>query len=297
MARSMDLRTVPIASAGIGVALAPLGAAERGGFFRNHGLDVRRDVIPGAGNVVKALMSGDILFGHFAAHAVIQAVTKGADVVVIAGGFNQEFLVGAPGVNDLSELEGAPVGSGRPRDLHHFYIEFTFREVMKAPGKHVHLEGDDRYNDVLQGKVKATTLSTPSAVKARKAGCKWLLDYLPYGLSFGFGGIMVRRSLLKSDPDLVEAYLRSHVEGIRQYKTDREFGIAVHQMINRVPADAAAETYEAAHSGYPDLPDPATRGLQRIIDFWKGEGYLSKTFAIEDVVDSGPVRRICAEPL
>ena len=291
----MALRTVPIASAGIGVALAPLGAAERGGFFAERGLDVRRGVIPGAGNVVKALMKGDILFGHFAAHAVIQAALKGSDVVVIAGGFNQEFLVGAPGVEDVSELVGQPVGSGRPRDLHHFYIEFTFREVMSAPGRHVHLEGDDRYNHVLSGKVRATTLSTPSAVRARRAGCKWLLDYSPYGLSFGFGGIMVRRGLLKSDPGLVDDYLRCHVDGIRKYKADRAFGVAVHETINEVPGEAADETYEAAHAGYPDFPDPETRGLHRIIDFWKGEGYLDKSFSIDRVVDSGPIRRVCGK--
>ena len=291
----MVSRTIPVASAGIGVALAPLGAAERGGFFKEKGLDVKRGVIPGAGNVVKALDTGKILFGHFAAHAVIQAVLNGSDVVVLAGGFNQEFLVGAPGVTKLDELEGQPVGSGRPRDLHHFYIEFTFRELMKKPGKHVHLEGEDRYTDLMSGKIKATTLSTPSAVKARQAGCKWLMDYSPYGLSFGFGGIMARRSLVKSDPDLVDAYLKAHVEGIRKYKADRDFGVAVHGDINEVPGSAAGETYEVASKGYPDFPDPNTRGLQRIIDFWKTEGYLDKGFSIEQVVDSGPIRRVCGK--
>ena len=185
------------------------------------------------------------------------------------------------------------MGSGRPRALHHFYVEFTFREVMRAPGRHVHVDGEaDRYRDLLAGKYKATPLSAPSAVQARMAGCKWLLDYAPYRLSFAFGGVMARRSLLRSDPELVESYLRSLVDGIRQYKSDREFGIAVHREINQVASDVAAETYDVAHSGYSDFPDPATPGLARIIDFWKAEGYLPAGFAIGDVVDSGPIRKI-----
>jgi ABC-type nitrate/sulfonate/bicarbonate transport system substrate-binding protein len=289
-------KAIPIASAGIGVALAPLGAAELGGFFKEQGLDVRRSVIPGAGNVVKALMKGDILFGHFAAHAVIQAVIKdpACDVTVIAGGFNQEFLVGAPGVTDLSQLEGQPVGSGRARDLHHFYIEFTFRELMKKPGIHVDLEHDDRFAALMSGKIKACTLSTPSAVRARQAGCKWLMDYSPYGLSFGFGGIMVRRSVLKSDRAMVDAYLRAHVDGTRKYKADKEFGIEVHSMINEAGA-ASAETYDVAHKGYPVVPDPATGGMKRIIDFWKSEGVLDQSFSIDRVIDREPILKICGK--
>lgn len=290
----MALRRVPVAAAGLGIASTPLGAAERGRIFERHGLDVSRHVSAGAPKVIRELMSGKILFGHFAAHAAIQAVTEGADLAVIAGGFNQEFLVGAPGVGELSELAGAPVGSGRPRALHHFYVEFTFREVMGVPGQHVHVDSEEqRYEDLLAGKYKATPLSTPAAVKARMAGCKWLLDYAPYHLSFAFGGVVARRTLLRSDPDLVEAYLRSLVDGIRQYKADREFGIAVHREISQVPADVAAETYDVAHAGYSDFPDPATPGLARIIDFWKEEGYLAASFAVDDVVDGGPIRRIC----
>lgn len=287
------MRTLSIASAGIGVALAPLGAAERGGYLKEQGLAVSRRVINGAANVVGALDRGEIVFGHFAAHAVIDGVLRGSDVVVLAGGFNQEFLVGAPGVTSLEQLEGEAVGSGPLRELHHFYVEYTFRELMRRPGRHVHLEEASRYSDLLAGKVKATPLSTPSAVRARQAGCAWLVDYAPSGLSFGFGGIMARRSLLKSDPGLVEAYLTAHVAGIRHYKSDRAFGIAVHADINQVSPAVAVETYDVASRGYPDVPEPATRGLHKIIDFWKSEGQLDGGFTIDRVVDSGPIRRIC----
>ena len=56
---------------------------------------------------------------------------------------------------------------------------------MSAPGRHVLVDSEEhRYADLLAGKYKATPLSTPAAVKARMAGCKWLLDYAPYQLSF-----------------------------------------------------------------------------------------------------------------
>ena len=289
----MALRTIPVTSAGIGVGLTPLGAAECADTFKAHGLAINRTVTDGTMNVVKDLMSGKVVFGHFATHAAIRAILEGYDIVVIAGGFNQEFLVGAPGVNDLSELECARVGSGPRRDLHYFYVEYMFSNILKKPGIHVPVESDTRYQDLMDGKFKATPLSTPSAVRAREAGCKWLLDYGPHDLSHSFGGVMVRRDLLTEEPELVEDYLRSLVDGLKLYKADRDFGIQVHHKVNKVPLTVAEGTYEAAHSGYQDFPDPATKGTIKIIDFWKGEGYLPKTFTIDDLVDSGPLRKVC----
>jgi ABC-type nitrate/sulfonate/bicarbonate transport system substrate-binding protein len=289
----MALQSVPVASAGIGVGLTPLGAAICGETFATHGLEIQRHVTEGAPNVGKEVMSGKIKFGHFAAHAAVRAVNDGDDMVVIAGGFNQEFLVGAPGVTDLSELEGQPVLSGRPRDLHHFYVEMTFRDIMKKPGEHFILEDANRFQALFDGKVKAATLSTPSAVRARQAGCKILVDYAPYDLSFGFGGVMVRRDLLTKEPELVDAYLCALMDGLKLYKADRAFGVKMHHTINEVPLEVAEETYDVAHKGYADVPDPATPGLKRIIDYWKEEGYLDQTFSIDDVVDSGPIRRVC----
>jgi hypothetical protein len=83
------------------------------------------------------------------------------------------------------------------------------------------------------------------------------------------------------------------MDGLKLYKADRAFGVKMHHTINEVPLEVAEETYDVAHKGYADVPDPATPGLKRIIDYWKEEGYLDQTFSIDDVVDSGPIRRVC----
>ena len=51
------------------------------------------------------------------------------------------------------------------------------------------------------------------------------------------------------------------------------------------------------HAGFRDVPDPATEGMQLLIDFWKAKGILSASFALSDVVDSGPVLAVTGRPI
>ena len=110
-----------------------------------------------------------------------------------------------------------------PGDLTDFLGHLTIDRVLGQPSE-LHAVGgsQSRLQALLNGEIAATPLSPPTAVQARLAGCPWLYDYAEMGLNFAIGGIAAPRSLVASEPELVERFLRGYLEGQRRYKAGPE---------------------------------------------------------------------------
>ena len=287
---------LPCGYASEGQGVTPLAAALESGAMLDQGFDVTLAKMGDAHAVVAGLASGAIVFGNLAAPALVLAAAEGrADLVFLAGGVNQQFLVGAPGMT-LDGLRGQPLGMSHPGDLTDFLGQLTMDRILGQPGELRAVGGSQsRLQALLNGEVAATPLSPPTAVQARHAGCPWLYDYAEMDLNFAIGGIAAPRSLIESQPELVERFLRGYMEGQRRYKRDRDFGIAVHMKYGETTRTIAEETYDVTQAGFRDLPDPATEGMRMLVDFWKGAGIISETFRVESVVDSCPITAVCSE--
>ena len=285
---------LPCGYASEGQGVTPLAAALESGAMRDQGFDVTLSKMGDAHAVVAGLASGAIVFGNLAAPALVLAAAEGrADLVFLAGGVNQQFLVGAPDMT-LDALRGQPLGMSHPGDLTDFLGQLTMDRVLGQPSELRSVGGSQsRLQALLDGEVAATPLSPPTAVQARHAGCPWLYDYAEMGLNFAIGGIAAPRSLVSSQPDPVGRFLRGYLEGQRRYKRDREFGIAVHEKYGETTRAIAEETYDVTHAGFRDFPDPATEGMRMLVDFWKGAGIVHDSFRVESVVDSGPITAVC----
>ncbi len=285
---------LPCGYASEGQGVTPLAAALESGAMREQGLDVTLAKMGDAHAVVAGLASGAIVFGNLAAPALVLAGAEGrADLVFLAGGVNQQFLVGAPGMT-LGALRGRPLGMSHPGDLTDFLGQLTLDRVLGGSGELRSVDGSQsRLQAVLNGEVAATPLSPPTAVQARHLGCPWLYDYAEMGLNFAIGGIAAPRSLTESQPELVQRFLRGYLEGQRRYKQDRDFGIAIHEKYGETTRSIAEETYDVTHVGFRDFPDPATEGMRMLVDFWKSAGVIPEAFRVESVVDSGPIAAVC----
>ena len=288
--------TLPCGYASEGQGVTPLAAALESGAMLDQGFDLTLSKMGDAHAVVAGLASGVIVFGNLAAPAlVIAAATGRADLVFLAGGVNQQFLVGAPGMT-LDKLRGQPLGMSLPGDLTDFLGQLTMDRVLGQPSELRATGGSQpRLQALLKGEIAATPLSPPTAIQAKHAGCPWLYDYAEMDLNFAIGGIAAPRALIESEPELVKRFLRGYMEGQRRYKRDRDFGVAVHMKYGETTQVIAEETYEVTHEGFRDLPDPATEGMRMLVDFWKGAGLIPKAFDVGSVVDSGPIAAVCGE--
>lgn len=286
---------IPCGYASEGQGATPLAAAIDGGFMREQGIEATLEKQGSAQAVVEGLVSGRIVFGNLAAPALVQAVSRGERLVLLAGGVNQQFLVARPGFT-LDDVRGGPLGASRGADLGDFLARITMDRVLKAESEIRYLGTNRaRFDAVLAGEIAASALSPPLAIEAKHAGCAWVFDYADLGLNFAIGGIATRRETVRDQPELVARFLRGYLAGQRHYKEHRDFGASLHERYGETSRTIAEETYDVTHAGFRDVPDPATEGMRLLIDFWKAGGTLGASFELADVVDSGPVLAVCGE--
>ena len=278
-----------------GQGVTPLAAAIECGAMAAEGIDASLDKLGSAHAVAEALADGSIVFGNLAAPGLVDVVAKGAELALIAGGVNQQFLVGGPGAT-LESVAGQPLGASRPMDLAHFLLEVTMERVLGAPSEIRWVGGSrPRVEALLDGSIAACTLSPPVAVEAKHAGLPWLYDYAELGLNFAIGGIAASRATNRERPELVAAFLRGYLEGQRRYKADRAFGVSVHEKYGETSKAVAEETYDVTRDGFHDVPDPATEGMEMLVSFLRESGKLPPDFTTDRVVDSGPILAVCGE--
>src|SRR3954447_13264040 len=89
----------------------PMLVTLRAGLFEKHGLAADAQDRGRAVAVVEGLMAGELQFGNLAAPSMLRMVlNREADIVFLALGINQQFLVSRPGLATKKDLVGARLG-------------------------------------------------------------------------------------------------------------------------------------------------------------------------------------------
>jgi ABC-type nitrate/sulfonate/bicarbonate transport system substrate-binding protein len=247
----------------------------RAGLFAREGLDVEMRALAGGVGAAQALMDGEVLFGNFAAHAVIAADLDGADLVLITGGINQQFLVGRPGLERVEQLAGGTIGLGSPRELGYVF-SLVLIPRLEARGIHgvqtaVGYGEHELIDALIAGTIDATVLTPPVAMAARRRGGTFLVDFADHGLNFTVGGLVTRRQTVQDQQELVRRFVRAYVAGLHRYKTDRAFATDVQQEYSQLADRAiAAETVDASAAGFPRAPYPVTSGIAILLEAMRG---------------------------
>jgi ABC-type nitrate/sulfonate/bicarbonate transport system substrate-binding protein len=242
------------------------------GLFAKHGLDVTARRMGSAKNVVAGLMSGERQFGNLAAPSMLRAdLTEGADAVFVTLGINQQFLVTRPGLTERSQLQGARlghVGDGALSDILTLFLKAQLaREGIQTELVPISNDEEARLSILHDGTCDGVTLTPPVAIKARRAGCHFLIDMAEYGFNYALGGIGARRSYIDANADIARRFVTAYVEGLHRYRTDREFTIEVQQRFSALEdRSLAEETYDITMPGMPKAPYPTTTGLEKALE-------------------------------
>src|SRR4030095_15903744 len=97
----------------VNARVAPLWVAEKEGFFRRNGIDIKLTNIPGGTQGAQALLSGGIDMSFADPSSTISAIAAGAQLVEVMAitTIMPFYLVGAPDVKSVADLKGRRVGS------------------------------------------------------------------------------------------------------------------------------------------------------------------------------------------
>jgi NitT/TauT family transport system substrate-binding protein len=293
-----DLIKIDAGFATIGQGAGPMMVTWKAGLFNKHGLEVDKPrIMGGAKGVVRGLMAGEIQFGNMAAPAPLRSNVKGeADLIFLTGGINQQFVMARPGITGREQLTGKKIGFVGDGGLNDALVNFIIEKLSDTGINGLKKESIPAGADeaaLISGKCDAMVITPPESIDAQRKGCSYLIDFAEYGLNYALGGIAARRDYVEKNPEITRRFIKAYVQGMRRYRTDREFTVNVQAEYSGI-ADrtVAEETYDLTRPGMPPIPYPVVASLQTLLDFMSTEVPEAKNVDVRRFVDERFVREL-----
>jgi NitT/TauT family transport system substrate-binding protein len=203
-------------SAGSG-ATSPLWLAADEGIFAKHGLNVQ--VIQSSSTAgATAVIAGSAQFFYGEATSAFQAVAQGQPVEIVATFRNKnvfKFLV-LPSIKTAADLKGKSLAISSVGDSTDLSTRTALTSLKVSPNDVTLLATGTsslRLAAMVSGKVAGTLLTEPTATTAIKAGMKLLLDQTKQ--PFVGSGVSTSKDFAKSNPNTVDAFMESMIEGVK----------------------------------------------------------------------------------
>ena len=213
----------------------PVSMAKEFGLFAAEGLDVRPVYVRGGPVVMAALLGGDADFAVIAGVTAVTSIQRGADIVIVGGhtAYIDQVLVGARGVNKLSDLKGKVIGVTGSGGVTEFAtVEALARKGLVRDRDYTLLYSGNspaRVNALENGLVQAAAFSAIEKVVMEQRGYPVLLDTGKTIPEFPFMVIVATRQKIRTNPAEVTAFLRAagNSMGAIQNSKDRVIATAL----------------------------------------------------------------------
>lgn len=284
-----------IAHGAISNNVAPLWLAREQGIFKKHGLDVDLVFII-AGRAMQAMLAGQVLVGMVGGTHVTNANTGGGDFAMILGVENRlDYLfVAKPAIKSGEDLKGRKVAIGTPAGSASMAAYVALDHLGLVPRRdNIVLLGvggvPERMGALRAGSVEATSLSPEFGQIVVSEGYRVLVDLGKENVPFQSSGVVVARSLIKTNPQLVESVARATVEGTAFVHKPANKDIVVRSLGRnlRLPSDRAENAYQQLIAALPRRPCPSMEGVASMLKLMSQHGLNAKAAQVkaDDIVD------------
>ena len=268
-----NLTKLTAAYSQVSAVQAPLYVAGDQGFFRKYGIDVNIVLIAGT-QQVPAMTAGELQFGTPGGNELVSANLGGAPMVAIAVASNYPVfsMYGQKGVTDVNQLAGKSVAittAGSSTDaaaqvfLKHFNLD---KEVKRQPAGTI----GGILATVEKGYAAAGIVSPPTTVKAAKDGLPELANGPQLGVPMTHSAVTVTRNYLKSNPQMVKAFLQGYLDGWNFTLDPANQDAVVQTLAKWTKSDEATAraSYEYVLPAFQHDKVPAVNldGLQTVLD-------------------------------
>jgi ABC-type nitrate/sulfonate/bicarbonate transport system substrate-binding protein len=247
--------------------------AKEAKYFDREGLAVELVRVGGSTRIVAALIGGSAQLIHAGEPALIPAVARGSDAVII-GAISQtpqHRLIGRPEIKDVKDLKGKTVGITSFGASSDFVLRFALQKNGLDPNKDVSIVQTGGQPEGLMalaaGKIYAQRMSFPLHMKALQMGMRELVDFSALGLEENNGTVITTRAFIAQRRGTVMRFMRAFVRGMHRYKTDKEFAkkvLAKFTQLNDEPTIEA--TWQEYSRHMLKIPRPTVKGIQYVID-------------------------------
>ncbi len=278
---------------------APIFVAQENGLFKKYGLGVKELILlrgtgPAAAQMLVAGTAPIAALGG----ALVEAALHGGGLTYIASTSNNLIfsLYSRPELTRPEDLKGKTVAADAKGGSIELATIVALKQFGLTVGKDVnvvYLGGPVPQLGALEkGIVDATTLSAPTTLRAKAMGLNELINIGGLKLNYIHTAIGVNRSFAKSNPEMIDAFLKAYIEGIKITKEDPEVtqkAIAKYTAIS--DPEALRATYETFLPAFQQrVPYVSREAVQGVLNF--SPSAEAKSRRAEDFIDHSFLEKI-----
>ena len=218
--KSKELKEITIGEVAHSVFYAPMYLADKLGYFKEVGLDVKFLLTSGADNVMASVLSGDVEIGFSGTEATIYVYNGGEeDYVMTFAGLTQKdgsFLVSRKKIDNfnLDMLKGTNVIGGRVGGMPEMTFEWVLREHGIDPKKDLNIDTSIAFPAMegafVSGIGDYVTLFEPNATNVEKEGLGYVVAYIgELGGTVPYTAFNARKSYIENNPDIIKNFSKA----------------------------------------------------------------------------------------
>ncbi len=291
---------VRMAYTSINIQMTPIYMMKELDLPRKHDLDAEILMIPVSSRAIQSALAGEIQFLTSGGVANINANMAGADFVGVTSTISTFVftIMGQSGIREPSQLKGKRIGISRLGGASDFSVRYGLDRwglVLDKDVAIIQVGGEAESFLALQNKaIDATALSEPFTTLAQRAGFATVADLSRLNVPYTLHGIGTRKSIIQTRRDVVVRFLRSYLEGIYLFKTDRELALNTLKKYARLTDLSIMESIYEDYSQrlIPAIPHPTAAGIQTIIDHLAKTRPQAKGLNPNDFIDPSILREI-----
>jgi NitT/TauT family transport system substrate-binding protein len=252
---------------------APLYLGERAGLFKKNQLEAQLIYMPGGSLIVQTLLSNEVGIASLAPPSAVGAWVKGAELSLVAGGIERALnvLMVSPKIKKVEDLKGKRVAISRFGSLSDVSLRdaLAFHKLRANQDVVVAQIGGlgERMVALTSGVVDGAILNVDQVFQAEKLGFQILIDLRKLPLTYSTQGVVVSNNFLRAQRSTVKRFLRVYIEGIKIFKTDKEYSMeTLGRYIKTSDREILSKTYDVYRDAWESVPLVRREGIQQVLD-------------------------------
>jgi len=278
----------------------PMWIAVEDGLGRKHGIELKA-VYAGRMRPQQLLVSGDVPVVIATGSGALTSHIVGAkDQVIVANFINKVggAIYAKPEIKSAEDLRGKTIGVGRAGSISDSVIRYVLRAKLGlVPDRDVKLlvvgEPALGLQTLERGIVDAAPLNMPLNFAAKKLGFRELVNYEKLGITYPSNTVTTLRQTVAKNPELIERFLKTMLEGLYIFKTQKEKSLAIMRKNLRGAADEILEeTYQNTLAEMELVPTPLLHVIRSGLDILSLQYPQAKQTDPNPIFDASFVRRL-----
>ena len=281
-------------------AYVPLWVAVEEQLGRKYGLELKA-IYAGRVRPQQLLASGEVPFVIATGTGALSSHILGVkDQVIILTFINKvnSGLFTRANIKSAEDLKGKTTATGRPGAFGDTMVRYVLRAKLGlVPDRDVKLlpvgEAALAFPALERGIVDAASLTMPVNLIAKKMGYRELIDYDTAGVVYPYNTVTTLRQTPTKFPELTEKLLKTMIEAIYVFKTNKSRSLAAMKKYMRgANEDILEDTYQDTRSSLEGLPVPSLEVTKAALEILSHQYPQAKETDANLIIDTSIMRRI-----